>query len=98
MHAPETEITAEKAGQQARSKYTTEQWSNLPGTGPPGQGAGLAGWSCGGDLKGFGATRHRCVLASNPKCKLPSPTGSEHPVLAYSAKTQPALHGTLRQW
>lgn len=65
---------------------------------PPGQGVGLAGWSCGGDLKGFGASRHGCVSASNPKCKLTSPTGSEHSVLAYPAKTQTALHGTLQRW
>jgi len=68
------------------------------GHGPLGQGEELGGWSCGGDLKGFGATRHRCVSASKPKCKLPSSPGSEYPVLADPAKTQPALHGTLQQW
>lgn len=71
-------------------EVTCQVWS-------PGQGWGLAGWSCGGDLKGFGDTRLRYVSSSKPEWKLPPPTGSEHTGLAYPAETQPALHGTLGQ-
>lgn len=94
MRASETEIAAEnKPDQNTQRSGGATRWAWAPGT-----GSGVAGCSCGGDPQGFGATRHKCVSASNPAGKLPSPTESQHPVLASPAKTQPALGGTLQRW